>query len=204
MLLAPVMSPVVATALGLSMSNQKLMARSLKTLGHATVIAIAASIVATMLFAHSTLGATPVAENVIIASRTVPTLLYFAVAIIAGLAVAYTSAQPHLSSTLTGAAVAVALMPPLAVIGIGIASLNMQIASGALLMYLVNIAGIIFAAMISFSLMDVHGKRNQANKKIKQENSRVEKEEKEVEKLAQEDEDIEEILVKKTHKKKKK
>ncbi len=184
MLLAPIMSPVLALALGLSMSNHGLMGRSLSTLGRATAIAIAASAAAALLFSFGSFGSGEVASNLTILSRTEPTLLYFAVAIIAGLAVAYTSVQPHLSSNLTGVAVAVALMPPLAVVGIGIAHFDIAIAAGAFVMYIVNVAGIIFAAMLSFSLMDVHAKKAQADSKIVAEERRVEKEEEKVEKIA--------------------
>ena len=184
MLLAPVMSPVLALAMGLSMSNHSLMGRSLSTLGRATAIAIAAATGASLLFSFGSFGSTEVLTNVTILSRTEPTLLFFAVAIIAGLAAAYTSAQPHLSSNLTGVAVAVALMPPLAVVGIGIAHFNLAIAAGAFVMYIVNVAGIVFAAMLSFSLMDVHAKRAQANSKIVAEERRVEREEEKVEEIA--------------------
>jgi len=183
MLIAPIMSPVLAFALGLSMSNHSLMGRSLSALGRATAIAVAASAGAALLFSFGSFGSIEVANNAIILARTQPTLLYFVVAIIAGLAAAYTVAQPHLSSGLTGVAVAVALMPPLAVVGIGLAHLSLSIAAGAFVMYLVNVAGIVFAAMLSFSLMDVHGKRKQADTKIAQEERRVEVEEKKVEEI---------------------
>jgi uncharacterized hydrophobic protein (TIGR00271 family) len=180
MLLAPIMSPVLAFALGLSMSNHSLMGRSLATLGRATFIAIGASAAASLLFSFSSFGSSEVVSNAIILARTQPSLLYFAVAIVAGLAAAYTVAQPHLSSRLTGVAVAVALIPPLAVAGIGVAHLSLAMAAGAFVMYLVNVAGIVFASMMTFSLMDVHGKRKQADYKIAQEEHRVETEEEKV------------------------
>ncbi len=181
MLLAPIMGPVLALALGLSMSNHSLIGRSVSSLGRATAIAVGASALAALLFSFGSFGSGEVASNSIIFARTQPTLLYFVVAIVAGLAAAYTVVQPHLSSGLTGVAVAVALIPPLAVVGIGIAHLNLPMAAGALVMYLVNVAGIVFAAMLSFSLMDVHGKRKQADSKIAQEEHRVEVEEQKVE-----------------------
>lgn len=190
MLLAPIMGPVLALALGVSMSNHSLMMRSLSTLGRSTLIAIAASAAAALLFSFGSFGSSEVVSNLTILARTEPTLLYFAVAIIAGLAVAYTSVQPHLSSNLTGVAVAVALMPPLAVVGIGIAHLDLAIAAGAFVMYIVNVAGIIFAAMLSFSFMDVHAKRAQADSKIIQEEKRVEREEKKVKAIADKDNEI--------------
>ncbi len=183
MLLAPIMSPVLALALGLSMSNHTLLGRSMVTLVRVTVIAVGASVLASLLFSFGSFGSGELANNVTILTRIEPSLLYFAVAIVAGLAAAYTVAQPHLSSGLTGVAVAVALIPPLAVVGIGIAHLSLAIAIGAFVMYLVNIAGIVFASMLSFSLMDVHDKREQADNKIAQEEQRVENEDKKVEQI---------------------
>ncbi len=187
MLLAPIMSPVLALALGLSMSNHTLLGRSISTLTRVTVIAIGASAIASLLFSFGSFGSSEVANNAIILARTQPSLLYFAVAIVAGLAAAYTVAQPHLSSGLTGVAVAVALIPPLAVTGIGIAHLSLSVAAGAFVMYLVNVAGIVFTSMLSFSLMDVHDKREQADNKITQEEQRVENEDKKVEQIKNND-----------------
>ncbi len=184
MLLAPIMSPVLTFALGLSMSNHALMGRALSTLGRAMGLSIAAAVVASLLFSFGSFGSTEVVTNSIILSRTEPTLLYFAVAIIAGLAAAYTAVQPHLSSNLIGVAVAVALMPPLAVVGIGLVHMNISIAAGAFVMYLVNVAGIVFASMLSFSLMDVHNKKDQATSKIVAEDKRIQQEAKKVEEIA--------------------
>lgn len=180
MLIAPLMSPVLALALGLAMSNHALMMRSITTLVRSTALAILAAVGAALLFSFGSFGAGEITDNLTILSRTEPTLLYFAVAVIAGLAVVYTMAREGLSETLPGVAVAVALVPPLAVIGIGIAHLSLTIAIGALVMYLVNVAGIVFAAMLSFSLMDVHDKREQAEQKMAQENLRVEREQQKV------------------------
>ena len=183
MLIAPIMSPVLALALGLSMSNHSLMLRSGSTLVRATVFAVGAATLAALLFSFNSFGSGDVTELFTITSRTAPSLLSFAIAIVAGLAVSYSLANPHLSATLPGVAVAVALMPPLAVVGVGIAHLSLGIAAGALVMYLVNVAGIVFAAMLTFSLMDVHNKRHQATSKIVAEERRVEREEQKVEQI---------------------
>ncbi len=185
MLIAPIMSPVLALALGLSMSNHSLILRSAGTLVRATALAIGASALAALLFSFSSFGSGDAVDLFTIISRTEPSLLYFAIAIVAGLAVAYTIAQPHLSATLPGVAVAVALMPPLAAVGIGIANMSLAIAAGALVMFIVNVAGIIFAAMLTFSLMDVHNKKQQADAKIVQEERRVKREEQQVEQVKQ-------------------
>ncbi len=180
MLLAPIMSPILGLSLGLAMSSHKLIRRSLQTMAKAGLLAVGAAVLATLLFSFSGYEV-----NSIILERTAPSLLFFAIAIISGLAVAYTLVQPNLSATLPGIAVAVALMPPLATVGIGLAHLDLGIAAGAAVMFLINVAGIIFASMLAFSLMDVHHKRFIASHAIDKEEERVHAEEAKVAEIAE-------------------
>ena len=118
-----------------------------------------------------------------IISRTELSFAYAAVAIIAGFAASFAHTKPQLSDTLPGIAVSVAIIPPLAVIGIGIAKVNWSIISGAFLMFLINILGIIFASMVTFSLMHLYVKRKVAAEAIKESTEIIEKEEENAEKL---------------------
>jgi len=178
MLLAPIMSPILGLSLGLAMSSHKLIYRSLHTMVKAGIFAVVASIVATLLFSFADFSISS-----IIVERTEPSLISFAIAVIAGLAVAYSIVQPSLSATLPGIAVSVALIPPLATVGIGIAHFDIKIASGAIVMFIINVVGIIFASMFAFSLMDVHHKRFIASSTIEEEKERVQEEEAKVEEI---------------------
>jgi len=111
-----------------------------------------------------------------ILSRTAPSLLSALVAVISGFAVAYAVARPNLSATLPGVAVAVSLIPPLGVVGIGISLLSWSIISGALVLFLVNVGGIFLSALLTFSLMDVHPLRKDAVAAAKNEDALVQKE----------------------------
>lgn len=71
-------------------------------------------------------------------------------------------------------AIAVALIPPLAITGIGIANFDWSIISEAFLLFLINILGIIFASMVIFSLSDFYVKRKEAAKVIKEEDKVME------------------------------
>jgi len=173
MLLAPLLAPIMGLALGTSMSHHPLIVRSLSTIAWSIVIAVSAAIVGSFLF---TAGNLEMGVNDIITSRTEPSLLYFVVAVISGMAVAYTTVRPNLSSTLPGVAIAVALIPPLAVLGIGISHLSPSVIAGATVMFLINVAGMVFAGMLMYSLMDVHQKTLIAEKTIKKEEQRVESE----------------------------
>ncbi|MEX0882102.1 MAG: DUF389 domain-containing protein, partial [Cyclobacteriaceae bacterium] len=59
----------------------------------------------------------------------------------------------ELAKTLAGVAIAVALVPPLAVSGIGLGWMEWDIFTGALLLLLTNLAGMVFAAALTFLLL---------------------------------------------------
>ena len=85
-------------------------------------------------------------------SRTQPTLFDLAVALAGGAAAAYALAEPKLSATLAGVAIATALMPPLCVVGLGIALRETPVWQGALLLFLANFVAITFAGAIVFAV----------------------------------------------------
>ncbi|HET8581217.1 MAG TPA: TIGR00341 family protein [Candidatus Paceibacterota bacterium] len=177
MLIAPLLFPLLGISLGLSMADYRLIARSGVTLVKAGVLAIAAAAIATLLFSFAYTADGAGAENAVVLARTHPSLLYLAVGIIAGLAVAYAQARPRLSAALPGVAISVALIPPLAVVGVGLAHLDLAVAFGALVMFLINVLGIVAASMIVFSLMNVREEQRAAQKAIVREDRRLEKEE---------------------------
>ena len=72
------------------------------------------------------------------------------IAVGSGLAGAYAHAKKEIAKTLAGVAIAVALVPPLAVSGIGIGWMNWQVFSGALLLLFTNLVGIVLSAAIAF------------------------------------------------------
>jgi len=154
MLIAPILFPILSLSLSVVMSDYKLIGRAGGTLVKALILGLASSFLATLFFG----GSNVITSEVL--ARTEPTLLSIAIAIVAGFAVAYTLVKPKLSATLPGIAVAVALIPPLAVIGVGLAAFNWAVVSGATVFLLVNVIGIIFASMLTFSLMDLYQKRN--------------------------------------------
>lgn len=178
MLIAPLLYPILGLALGITMSNASVFGRSFATLLKSFGIGLCLSILATLLFAE-----TDVTTSFEIMNRTEVGLLHFMIAVVAGAAVAFTLGQPEWSETLPGIAISVALIPPLAVVGIGIASLDMDIIAGSLVMLLVNIFGIVFASMVTFSLMNLYEKQHIAESTIKKEEERVTKEAETIEKL---------------------
>jgi uncharacterized membrane protein len=81
----------------------------------------------------------PVNFNRWILSRLQPNLLDLGVAIVSGIAAAYAHARESIQKSLPGVAVAVALVPPACVMGVGIGWLDWSIISGAGLLFLTNL-----------------------------------------------------------------
>lgn len=169
MLIAPILFPILSLSLGIVMSDPKLISRALFTILKSVGMGIISAIIITLFLS----GQDSILTSEIIA-RTHPSLLYAAVAIIAGLAVSFALIKPQLNETLPGIAVSVAIIPPVAVIGIGIAKFNWPIISGSFLLLLINILGIIFASMLIFSLMNLYVKRKIAQEVVKKEEKKLE------------------------------
>lgn len=171
MLIAPILYPVLSLSLGLAMSDGVLIGRSFYTIVKSVALGVSAAALATLFFSSSS---DPLTGEII--RRIEPTPLYLAVAVASGIAVAYALMRPNLNATLPGVAVSVALIPPLAVIGIGIARFEWETISGSAVLLGVNILGIVFASLVSFSLMNLYTKRKVAETTVKEEEARVERE----------------------------
>jgi uncharacterized membrane protein len=83
-------------------------------------------------------------------ARTSPNLLDLGIAMAAGAAGAYGQVRSHASDALTGVAVAVALVPPLIVVGMALQLTEWSLAAGAFYLFLANVAGITVSAAITF------------------------------------------------------
>lgn len=178
MLLAPLMYPILGVALGLVMSNGEVLSRSMVTLTKSFSVGLMLSVIAAFLFAD---GDSYLTNEVLIRTGSEYLHIYFLVAFVAGLAVSFALAQPEWSETLPGIAISVALIPPLAVIGVGVAAFDLDVISGAVVLLGINLLGIVFAAMVSFSLMNLYQKQNIAASTIKREAERLEEEERAIE-----------------------
>ncbi len=88
-----------------------------------------------------------------ILSRTHSNLLFFLVALFSGMAGSYAYAKPKVLSSITGIAISVALVPPLAVTGLGIATQQLNLSQESFILYLFNLSGICFGSIIMFLIL---------------------------------------------------
>ena len=146
MLLAPLMAPLVSVSMGILRADDKLFTSALKTIAVGVVIALAAAALTTRGF-----SAKPVTHEML--GRLNPTLLDLAVAVFSGIAAAYAKSHKEIAQNLAGVAIAVALVPPLAVAGIGLGRGDMLFFVKAFLLFLTNMVGITLAAMFTFRVI---------------------------------------------------
>ena len=92
----------------------------------------------------------PLTDNPQIVGRTSPTLLDLGVATATGLAGAFALSRRDVSNILAGVAIAISLVPVLAVVGITAGAGNFKLATGALLLFLANVAAILIGGVIVF------------------------------------------------------
>jgi len=146
MILAPLMSPIVSLAMGVVRGESELIKNSSKTLSYGIITALIFSCIYTyfMPLSHITNE---------IQARLNPNILDLMVAILSGIAGAYASAKNEVAKSLAGVAIAVALVPPLGVTGIGIAWWDINIIYGSFLLFLTNLVGITLAAAITFIIL---------------------------------------------------
>lgn len=146
MILAPLMAPIISLSMGLLRQTPELIFNASKTL----VIGISVSLLFATLF---TVLMPLQSLNSEISARLSPTILDLGVAIISGIAGAYANAKSEVAKSLAGVAIAVALVPPLAVAGIGIGWMDWHVFYGAFLLFTTNLFGIVLAAAATFLLM---------------------------------------------------
>ena len=149
MLVAPLMTPIMGASAGIVNGWTRRMTRSFATVAGGVLVAIAVA----WIVAAWTPQLVPLATNSQITSRISPTLIDLMIAIAAGAAGAYAIVDKRVSSSITGVAIAVALVPPLAVVGILLHASNFDDAMGAFLLFLTNLVSIILVAGIVFLLM---------------------------------------------------
>lgn len=143
MLIAPLMTPVLGIAASIAMALGDATVRAAGTVTAATVGAIGVS----YLIAGWLPGELLTEE---VMARTAPDARDLVVALAAGVAGSYATARPDVSSSLPGVAIAVALVPPLAVVGITLRAGEADLALGALLLYATNLAAIVTVSTMVF------------------------------------------------------
>lgn len=140
MLLSPLMNPIIGTGFALATGDAAWLRRCARALAVGSALAV--------LFCALIVVASPLQTvTAEIAARTRPNLFDLLVALFSALAGGYAVIRGR-EGTIVGVAIATALMPPLAVIGFGLATLNWTVFGGALGLFITNFVTIALTAAV--------------------------------------------------------
>lgn len=140
MLISPLLGPIMGLGFAVAVFDERLLRRSLQTLGVGTLLAIAVAALLTLV--------SPITDPTpALLARIRPNLLDLLVAIFGGVAGGYALLRQS-ALTMVGVAIATALIPALATIGWALAVGRFGDAGGALLLFVTNTAAIGFMVSV--------------------------------------------------------
>jgi len=144
MIVAPLMVPILGTVVAIVLGDRRhaTFGITLVTTGALSVIAIA--------FGLGLLIDTPIvaATNDQVAARVTPRLVDLVAALATGVVGAVAMARDDIADTLPGVAIAISLVPPLAVIGLTAESGAYEQSLGAALLFATNVTAILAAGLV--------------------------------------------------------
>jgi len=141
MLISPLMGPIMGVGLSIGINDLATLKKSVKSLGFAVLMAIAAS---TLYFLISPLSD----ESSELLARTRPTFLDVGVALLGGFIGILAGSRKEKSNVIPGVAIATALLPPLCTAGYGLATMRFEYFFGAFYLFLINTFFIALATIL--------------------------------------------------------
>jgi uncharacterized hydrophobic protein (TIGR00271 family) len=147
MVVAPWILPLQAMAFEVLRGSLPSFGRALRTLLLGVLLGVGVSWSVGMLVGLATFGQE-------VANRTQPNLLDLGVALAAGAVAMFAKLRKEAISALAGLAIAVALVPPMCVVGLSLSAAQWPQAGGAFLLFLTNLLGILSGAMVALALLE--------------------------------------------------
>lgn len=139
MIVAPLMTPILGTALAIVLADRRQLVMSISLVLGASLVVIAIGFLVGLTIQLDVVADT----NSQVAARVSPRLIDLLAALATGLVGAFALVRSDVSDTLPGVAIAISLVPPLAVVGLTLESGAPDEAAGALLLFGTNVAAII-------------------------------------------------------------
>lgn len=175
MLVAPVLTPLLLFGLAFSIGEFAVIRRVGRLMALSFSIILVLSFFLTTILGHH--------REVFEITNTLETaLLYFVVAVASGIAGTFALSRKELSEVLPGVAVAISLVPPLALVGIWLSDLNFELARFYLLIFSFNLFGILVGSVVVFSMLGFYQTKEKVELHEEAEAKRIEKRKMEKEK----------------------
>jgi uncharacterized hydrophobic protein (TIGR00271 family) len=148
MIIAPLSTPIMGIALGLSRGSSKLVLHSVLFVvgGIVLVVALGAGTSAILPASSSVL-----IDNSQITGRTSPGIFDLLSALATGFAGAIALARRDVAAVLPGVAIAISLVPPLAVVGVCLGHASYAASIGAMFLFLSNLVSLVLAGTLVFT-----------------------------------------------------
>lgn len=151
MVVAPLMTPILGVSLAVALTDRVNLVRCLLMAVGGAVAVVAIGWLAGKLVVFDVVAAT----NTQVSSRVHPRLIDLVAALATGVVGAVAVNRDDIADALPGVAIAVSLVPPLAVVGLTLESGASKEAVGAAYLFLTNMAAILAAAIAVFALYGV-------------------------------------------------
>jgi len=158
MLVAPLLGPILALALGSVVGRPELLRQAAFGLIEGVVVSVLLSTFLAWLareLPFDVLVTLPHEAQV----RTSPNPLDLGIALAGGAVGAYALSRMPTSDAIPGVAIATALMPPLCTVGIGIATGDRGVWGGASLLFVTNLSAIVFSGIVVFLALGLRPRR---------------------------------------------
>ena len=147
MVVAPWIMPLRAGSFAVLLGSAGLLGRALGTLAIGVVLTTGLSALLGLLVSLPQFGTE-------VAARTSPNLLDLGIALVAGSLATYAKLRSDAVSSLAGTAIAVALVPPVCVMGLLLSQQHWSEAAGAGLLFLTNLLGILTGGLVLMAWKD--------------------------------------------------
>jgi len=144
MIVAPLMTPILGTALAVVLADHRHVIRSVGLVVGGAVAVVAIAFILGLV--DNPVNA--FAQNTQIDARISPGLIDLVAALATGTVGAFALARSDISDALPGVAIAISLVPPLAVVGLLLSVQRYADATGALLLFATNVAAIVATGAI--------------------------------------------------------
>ena len=144
MLVAPLMSAIIGMGMAIIHGDMRFLLVTSTAVVKGTVIAVFTGFMLGLVNFYGEATAQ-------ILQRTSPSILDLLVALISGVAAAYALCRKNVSNSLPGVAIAVALVPPLATVGVCLSIGYWGLAIGAFKLFITNLVAIVFASALVFA-----------------------------------------------------
>ncbi|MEV0248900.1 TIGR00341 family protein [Nocardia sp. NPDC050712] len=144
MIVAPLSVPILGIALGIATGRVALVGRSLLLVAAGVVLVIAIG----YLFAQLLPNPTNVLSNSQVLGRTSPKLMDLTAALATGLVGVIAMIRRDVGDVLPGVAIAISLVPPLAVVGVCLGSHAPALALGAFVLFASNVVAMVITATV--------------------------------------------------------